>query len=164
MKIIRTSSAKVSIKRPRSPVSQHGYTERNKNLLALGFRSYGEYLKSEMWSTIRKLAFAENGAKCVVCGRAATQIHHSSYDLRTLVGSNLKCLHPVCSTCHESAEIVSGEKVHHATANESIGVSTPSPDAQACVRRQYERTAKEQARRADIRIQRRYGNRPLRKR
>jgi len=143
MKIIRVGKRRnrkpVRIKKPRPVISKHGYTERNKNLKALGFGCYSEYIKSDMWKMIRKIAFESNGKLCVACGRRATQLHHSSYDLRTLAGSDLTHLHPVCKECHESAEICDGIKSHHKTANSIIGVSTPSPRQQGAERKRIER-------------------------
>lgn len=135
----KTSTKRVKIKPPPSPESQHGYTERNKNLMSLGFRSYGEYIHSEMWKLIRGLAFDAHGTRCVSCNSRATQIHHSSYDMRTLAGSDLTHLHPVCGACHEAAEILDTAKAHHATANAALGVDGPSEREQGRIRRQYER-------------------------
>ena len=137
-----TSKKGVRLKKPPSPFSKHGYTERNKNLLALGFRSYAEYLNSEMWKIIRGLAFEKHGTSCVSCEKRATQLHHSSYDMKTLAGADLSHLHPVCKQCHEAAEIVDGEKASHKNANEKIGLQTPSKRQQAKIRVEYERVEK----------------------
>lgn len=146
IKLIRTgrnkaSTSHVKINRPPSPKSKHGYTVRNLNLRSLGFRSYGEYIRSEMWKLIRGLAFEANGTKCVSCDARATQIHHASYDLRTLTGADLTHLHPVCGKCHEAAEIVDGAKAHHKAANATLGVEGKSQQDQARERRKLERSS-----------------------
>ena len=135
----KTSTKHVKINPPRSPKSQHGYTVRNLNLKSLGFRSYGEYIHSEMWKLIRGLAFAANGTKCVSCPAKATQIHHSSYDMKTLTGADLTHLHPVCSKCHEADEIVAGDKAHHKEANANLGVKGMSEREQGIDRKKLER-------------------------
>lgn len=108
--------------RKRKLSSKHGYTERNKNLLAIGFGSYWEYLNSDMWKIIRAMVFETKGRKCVSCSSAASQVHHAAYDMETLVGSNLERLHPVCKSCHEAAEIDAGVKRHKDEANKTLGV------------------------------------------
>ena len=144
VRVIRTgrnkkSTERVRINPPPSLKSKHGYTVRNQNLRSLGFRSYGEYIHSEMWTLIRGLAFEANGKKCVSCNSKATQIHHASYDLRTLVGADLTHLHPVCGKCHEAAEIVDGDKTHHKAANATLGVEGKSQKDQGRERRKLER-------------------------
>lgn len=146
IKLIRTgrnknSTTHVKINPPRSPKSKHGYTVRNENLRCLGFRSYGEYINSSMWLLIRGLVFEANGTKCVSCDAKATQIHHSSYDLRTLTGADLTHLHPVCGKCHEAAEIVAGEKAHHNAANATLGVQGKSYREQRLGRNKLERAS-----------------------
>jgi len=137
----KTSTAHVKIKPPRSSKSKHGYTVRNENLRSLGFRSYGEYIRSEMWALIRGLAFEAKGTKCVSCNSRATQIHHSSYDLRTLTGADLTHLHPVCGKCHEAAEIVDGDKAHHKSANATLGVAGQTEREQRRDRNKLERAS-----------------------
>lgn len=137
--LIRACKKGTRIRKPRSTESKHGYTNRNVNLQAMGFRSYGEYLKSDMWAIIRRLAFESNGTACVRCGRPASQIHHSSYDLKTLAGSDLQYLHPVCGTCHESAELLAGEKVHKNDANRHLGVAGDRSGREGHLARQQKR-------------------------
>jgi hypothetical protein len=138
----KSSTAPVTIKPPRSPKSNHGYTVRNENLRSLGFRSYGEYIHSDMWKLIRGLAFEANGTTCVSCNATATQIHHASYDLRTLAGSDMTHLHPVCGKCHEAAEIVDGDKTHHKAANATLGVRGLTEGQQRRERIKLDRAAK----------------------
>jgi len=146
VRVIRTgrnkrSTERVRINPPPSLKSKHGYTVRNENLRSLGFRSYGEYIHSQMWKLIRGLAFEANGTKCVSCNSKATQIHHASYDLKTLAGSDVTHLHPVCGKCHEAAEIVDGDKTHHKAANTALGVQGLSEGQQRRQTNKLERSA-----------------------
>lgn len=77
---------------------------RNRRLPHLGFQSYAEYLKSDVWKDIRDRAFAENGSDCVCCGASATQVHHTRYQMQELNGTNLKHLQPICRSCHYKIE------------------------------------------------------------
>lgn len=130
MKLVRAKNSRGKrcsgqIKRPsRSTKSQHGYTVRNLNLKALGFHSYDHYLNSEIWKQVKRLAFEAHGTTCCNCGCEATQIHHSSYDLKTLAGSDLSHLHPICRSCHEAAEISADGKEHFTDANRNLGLAT----------------------------------------
>lgn len=130
MKLVRAKNSRGKrcsgrIKRPSSSTkSQHGYTVRNLNLKALGFRSYDHYLNSDIWKEVKRLAFAAHGTQCCRCGGEATQIHHSSYDLKTLAGSDLSHLHPICRPCHEAAEVSADGKEHFADANRNLGLAT----------------------------------------
>lgn len=121
----RRRTGDIQIKRPTRHKSKHGYRVRDTNLLALGFKSYAAYLKVSMWAIVRDLAFEKNGRVCINCKGHATQIHHSSYDLKTLVGSCLDYLHPVCRDCHEAAEVGENGKVSFYKANRAMGLSAP---------------------------------------
>jgi hypothetical protein len=72
----------------------------------MGFDSYKSYLASDLWKSIKKKALSENKKKCSRCGerKAKLQVHHRSYDLRTMVGSDTRSLSVVCSACHVLAE------------------------------------------------------------
>ena len=79
----------------------HSYAERSQNLTALGFTSYADYLRADLWFEIRGRVLPHG---CVSCGEMAEQIHHERYDLKTLKGGNLAGLLPVCKRCHRKAE------------------------------------------------------------
>jgi len=80
------------------------YHERNKNLAKLGFLNYREYLRSNLWRSLRKDAFRIFGKKCIRCRGKANQIHHRSYTYEALQGLWPKHLVPVCARCHKFAE------------------------------------------------------------
>ena len=119
--------------------SQHGYTQRNKNLQSIGFKSYAGYLKSDMWRLIREMVFEQKGRVCVSCQGLATQVHHSAYDLKTLLGSSLTHLHPVCRSCHEKAELDEQEKTHRDEVNRRLGVAGMTAGTEGKDRRKIER-------------------------
>lgn len=90
---------------------REAYTERARNLLRLGFQTYADYLASELWMRIRSRVLAAQYL-CTGCNRRAAQVHHGSYDLHVLDGSNDRHLYPICRECHEAIEFnAAGEKV-----------------------------------------------------
>lgn len=62
------------------------YSLRDKNLRLLGFSSYKEYLKSQLWKNIKIRLREIAGDNCVCCGKTSQAIHHESYDLEDLNG------------------------------------------------------------------------------
>lgn len=96
------------------------YRDRFKNVRLLGFDSYKQYLKSDLWEAVRKLKL-ESEPFCQKCRKPATQVHHLSYALEVLVGSVLSGLFSCCRACHEAAEIQNGEKATLGQANDSLG-------------------------------------------
>lgn len=79
------------------------YRERNRNIRAMGFKNYADYLKSELWIGIRARVLAERPF-CEGCSKDATQVHHSAYRKKDLEGRDLRRLHSVCGGCHFKAE------------------------------------------------------------
>lgn len=85
------------------------YKSRNRMLRELGFESYAAYLASDLWARIRRKVMKYKGdgkGLCNKCGRPATQVHHSRYDRKTLLGESIKHLWPVCAECHQAAEVL----------------------------------------------------------
>jgi len=70
------------------------------SLSRLGFHFYGDYLKSDLWKTIRSQVLQRDGHKCVRCQKAANQVHHEAYDIQTLSGKCLQRLKSSCGKCH----------------------------------------------------------------
>jgi hypothetical protein len=87
------------------------YTRRNNILKSMGFASYQEYLRSNLWAKIRaKVLYRQ--PRCYGCNEKATQVHHNSYERKDLDGTRTRHLRPVCDICHTVAEFRSdGEKV-----------------------------------------------------
>lgn len=80
--------------------------ERQETLTILGFRNYNEYLKSDLWKTIRKLILERDAYYCRIrrCNNRAEQVHHFTYSPKTLVGRNPAGLISVCRSCHKKIE------------------------------------------------------------
>jgi hypothetical protein len=84
------------------------YRERNLNLRAMGFASYKEYLRSDLWRSIRARVL-EAHPDCFACGGTATQVHHRTYRKKDLEGRDLRKLFAVCASCHERCEFRDGD-------------------------------------------------------
>jgi len=95
------------------------YYNRDKKLKLLGFDSYQEYLKSDLWESIRNKVLKLEGYKCCVCGKKANQVHHRT-SLSGLAGKNLQSLRAVCQHCHYLAEFKNGKKTRLRDANKII--------------------------------------------
>lgn len=86
------------------------YEKRNAILKEIGFRSYREYLSSDLWKRVRAVVFQKKGRKCFCCGSKASQIHHNNYAKDELLGENVKRLVPLCGRCHTRIEFRGVEK------------------------------------------------------
>jgi hypothetical protein len=80
------------------------YKNRDNKLKRLGFKSYSEYLKSDLWKSIRNQVLKQEKYKCCICGNKANQVHHRTYCITGLAGTNLQSLRAICSSCHHLAE------------------------------------------------------------
>jgi len=81
------------------------WKKRSEYLKLLGFASYGAYLKSELWNSIRQRVFERDGGKCRLCGKVASQVHHTTYDYETLGGYKLDKMYSSCAGCHRHVSI-----------------------------------------------------------
>ncbi len=87
----------------------------------MSFISYLDYLQSNLWSEIRSRVLTRSNRRCCKCGGRATEVHHSSYARSVLAGQDDSKLYPVCSTCHESAEMTKvGKKRRLSEANDIL--------------------------------------------
>lgn len=87
------------------------YEERARNLRSLGFRSYREYLDSDLWNRIKRLVYKQKGSSCMLCGEPATELHHNRYHRNDLLGKKTKYISPICRNCHRRIEFDGDEKV-----------------------------------------------------
>lgn len=87
------------------------YKSRAVGLRAIGFASYREYLRSDLWKEIRSKVYAAKGRECYLCGEPATQLHHNRYHKNDLLGKKIRFINPVCDPCHEAIEFEGNEKV-----------------------------------------------------
>ena len=103
------------IKKKKQIASERGtgaynYRERNRILNSMGFSSYAEYLKSDLWKSISK-ACKDRSPQCECCRHMkATEAHHRKYTLESLTTCNHDLV-SLCEQCHESIEFKkNGEK------------------------------------------------------
>ena len=88
----------------------HAYGDRNRLLQMMGFASYADYLKSDLWKWIRRHVFAKSHV-CHICRIRATVAHHSSYHEASLKGKDISGIYPLCHSCHEKIEF--RDQDHH---------------------------------------------------
>mgnify|MGYP005817654803 FL=1 len=91
------------------------YKQRDIQLEHMGFKSYKEYLKSNLWEAIRSKKMCEQ-KKCLLCNHNIEDnliIHHYDYSRDTLEGKTLNALIVLCKRCHSSIEffIKDGEPI-----------------------------------------------------
>lgn len=66
----------------------------------MGFGTYKDYLKSDLWNDIRERVFERDGSKCQCCGNDAVTAHHISYNFEVMMGDQDESLMSVCNSCH----------------------------------------------------------------
>jgi len=94
----------------RNPNTWALYKHRNDILRSMGFSSYAEYLKSDLWHSISK-DFLE-GKRCVACDAKATIIHHVCYTENGLLGEDTRHMLPCCKACHVWSHFYKGEHLN----------------------------------------------------
>lgn len=99
---LATALTGVTLPRKGDP-SPNTYAARDALLIKLGYPHYAAYLKSPLWVSIRRRAYAANGNTCH-CGKPADQLHHLSYSRLTLLGERLDLVRPICEGCHYKVE------------------------------------------------------------
>ncbi|MFA5381876.1 MAG: hypothetical protein WC356_01835 [Candidatus Micrarchaeia archaeon] len=102
------------------------YKQRNISLQKLGFKTYQEYLCSDLWRKIRRKVLGREKNICQICHKnIATQIHHHNYKYETLRGDKRKLRHlvAICGDCHKKAEFSDcGDKSSLPEANERMNL------------------------------------------
>ena len=90
----------------------HGYSYVSRGfwLSQMDFKTYREYLASDLWKDIRVRAFKTHGYRCFLCGERAFEVHHLRYHKNDLTGKRLKYLRPICRSCHQGIEFEGGKK------------------------------------------------------
>lgn len=95
------------------------YQLRKAALSEIGFESYEDYLKSEVWIKIRSLVFSYS-KECSCCSSTPQCVHHSAYHKKVLLGelkSIKKDLHALCHRCHRFIEFEGERKRSSGEAN-----------------------------------------------
>jgi len=83
-------------------------SEFHKQLKAIGFSNYSDYLASEHWLEIRQ-RYDVRSKRCAGCDRPAICIHHVTY--RNLGNEDLESdFLPLCFKCHEQVHELLKEK------------------------------------------------------
>lgn len=70
----------------------------------MGFRSYGEYLRSDLWKRVKAKMFERKGRRCFLCNDPAYTGHHNRYREDDLNGNCIRFLQPICRRCHDEIE------------------------------------------------------------
>ncbi len=92
-------------------MSKQTYQDRNKILREMGYKTYKDYLESELWESIRERVFKNRGDKCVLCSNPPTCVHHRGYGKAVLLGEELHQLVAICFECHKEVEFkANGDK------------------------------------------------------
>ena len=89
----------------------HYFKKRNRRLARMGFKSYHQYLQSDLWRSIRVRVMAKYKGLCMICKEPATEVHHQSYGNRILRGRSLAGLRALCSECHHEHEFEEDKKL-----------------------------------------------------
>lgn len=95
---------------------------RQKSLKKLGFSSYKDYLRSDLWKEIKGKVLKRDKKKCLCCGtRRHICVHHTNYRWKTLSGEDIKPLKTLCKKCHYEIEFdKNGKKVCISKANHTL--------------------------------------------
>ena len=78
------------------------WQERDNSLKKAGFKSYDEFLKSELWQSIKKKASSKTTFQyCWLCSRTDVDLHHLHYKRLTQKTNALKDIVPCCREHHK---------------------------------------------------------------
>lgn len=75
-----------------------------RDLLEMGFSTYGEYLASPLWASIKQRVMERAKGKCRLCRKEAEVVHHRRYDRDVMEGTRICHLIALCRTCHHNVE------------------------------------------------------------
>ncbi len=68
------------------------------------FKNYSDYLKSNLWYSIRAKVFRRDKGKCRLCDNPGQEVHHLSYAKAVMEGNNTRLLVLLCCSCHKRVE------------------------------------------------------------
>ena len=81
------------------------YVKRDKLVTSLGYKSYKNYLRSELWKKIRSRILRRSKGRCEICHvNPARQVHHKRYSKKVLTGNDDSGLVAICDECHTLGE------------------------------------------------------------
>jgi hypothetical protein len=68
------------------------------------YKTYEEYLASDLWQHIRGAVYRRDKGKCRICRGGGSQVHHLSYTTPVMEGRQLENLVLLCRPCHQRIE------------------------------------------------------------
>lgn len=74
--------------------------ERDKFLKDLGYNTYSDYLKSDLWALIKK-EYLSKREVCANCEELPTDIFHVFWTVDNLIGKDYCGLLPLCRSCKD---------------------------------------------------------------
>lgn len=89
------------------------YRIRTQSLIQLGFKTYDDYLASDLWLRIKAEVLERDRGICKTCGKAAYTAHHVTYGLAVMLGQDLSQLISICRGCHYSCEFKGEKKLRY---------------------------------------------------
>lgn len=123
-RISRKTARKRALAAKRARSRKHIYGQRNATLRKMGYRTYADYMKSSLWSSIRARVLNRDKFVCRHCGEpGATVVHHLNYWRSTLEGLSTEYLVALHNDCHEKIEFTpkKGVKLPTTEANKLLG-------------------------------------------
>lgn len=80
------------------------------------YKSYQEYLASDLWQHIRGAVYRRDNGTCRICQSRGSVVHHLSYEKAVMEGRDLSLLALLCRPCHEKVEFAKDGKKRCVTA------------------------------------------------
>lgn len=77
-------------------------------LKRIGFTTYAEYLKSDLWKSVRQRVLERDDHQCRYCGSEASQAHHRNYRSKTMTGELIVDILSICGDCHKFISVEGG--------------------------------------------------------
>lgn len=91
------------------------------------FKTYGDYLKSNLWKSIRNRVAKRDGGHCKCCGSKAECVHHIKYTEGSLRGTSLRYLISLCNVCH--GEVHGGCELPHGDTEKLFKMLGDAPES-----------------------------------
>lgn len=97
-----------------------GKQQRNFVLQFYGFKNYTEYLRSDLWFSIRSRFLGKTSLCVCGCRQQANQVHHKTYTEANLLGKTLRGLVAINKDCHFNIEFADDRKLNLSEANHEL--------------------------------------------
>ena len=110
---------------------QFGLLARKHNLTRLGYLTYNAYLQDSRWQHIRTQILTRDGHRCqdpecniehshIKSGAVKLHVHHTNYNIDTLLGNSPESLITLCSECHDIAHTTAEEDSNNINQDEEL--------------------------------------------